>query len=373
MRTGDKVRFLNDVGGGTITGFQGKNIVLVSDEDGFEVPTLIKDVVVVETDSYNIAKKTTKPPKTETVEKQAETSDVAEGAEEGEKDLAELPLTFRPRAEERRGADQLSLYLAFVPVDIKNVTDTSFEAYLVNDCNYYFHYTLLTHSGNACELRHEGEVAPNTKIFLEEFRRDILEEWRRITIQASAYKRDRHFLAKPTLNIGLRIDGTKFYKLHTFQKSLFFNEPSLVYDIVVNDRPAHSVLVDADELRESMTKPSANVREKPARAMGKEGKKAGGSDPNGLLEVDLHATELLDTMVGMRPKDILDYQLKVFRDTMNAHIKERGRRIVFIHGKGEGVLRQALLNELKASFPHCSHQDASFKMYGFGATMVTVR
>ena len=56
LKIGDKVRFLNDVGGGTVSGFQGKDIVLVADEDGFEIPTLISEVVAVETDDYNIAK-----------------------------------------------------------------------------------------------------------------------------------------------------------------------------------------------------------------------------------------------------------------------------------------------------------------------------
>ena len=32
MKIGDKVRFLSEVGGGTVSGFQGKNIVLVEDE-----------------------------------------------------------------------------------------------------------------------------------------------------------------------------------------------------------------------------------------------------------------------------------------------------------------------------------------------------
>ena len=35
MKIGDKVRFLSEVGGGVVTGFQGKNIVLVEDADGF--------------------------------------------------------------------------------------------------------------------------------------------------------------------------------------------------------------------------------------------------------------------------------------------------------------------------------------------------
>ncbi len=45
MKIGDKVRFLSEVGGGRVSGFQGKDIVLVEDEDGFEIPMLRKEVV----------------------------------------------------------------------------------------------------------------------------------------------------------------------------------------------------------------------------------------------------------------------------------------------------------------------------------------
>ena len=56
MKIGDKVRFLSEVGGGKISGFQGNNIVLVEDEDGFEIPTPINDVVVVGNDDMAKAK-----------------------------------------------------------------------------------------------------------------------------------------------------------------------------------------------------------------------------------------------------------------------------------------------------------------------------
>ena len=47
MKIGDKVRFLSEVGGGRVSGFQGKDIVLVEDEDGFDVPMKINEIVVV--------------------------------------------------------------------------------------------------------------------------------------------------------------------------------------------------------------------------------------------------------------------------------------------------------------------------------------
>lgn len=48
MKIGDKVRFLNDVGGGKITAFRPGGIVLVEDADGFDVPMPQNEVVVIE-------------------------------------------------------------------------------------------------------------------------------------------------------------------------------------------------------------------------------------------------------------------------------------------------------------------------------------
>jgi hypothetical protein len=92
----------------------------------------------------------------------------------------------------------------------------------------------------------------------------------------------------------------------------------------------------------------------------------------GILEVDLHASALLETTVGMDNTAILKYQMEKFNEAMKAVLRKKGQRIVFIHGKGDGVLRKAILTELKTKYPACRWQDASFKEYGYGATMVTV-
>ena len=47
IKVGDKVRFLNTSGGGIVRGFKGKDQVLVEDEDGFDIPALIRECVVV--------------------------------------------------------------------------------------------------------------------------------------------------------------------------------------------------------------------------------------------------------------------------------------------------------------------------------------
>ena len=94
---------------------------------------------------------------------------------------------------------------------------------------------------------------------------------------------------------------------------------------------------------------------------------------NGIIEVDLHIDKLLETTAGMNNTAMLQHQLGIFKQTMESYRGAKGQRIVFIHGKGEGVLRKAIIDELKLRYSKCEWQDASFQQYGFGATQVTIK
>ena len=71
MNIGDKVRFLNDVGGGIIKGFRPGGIVLVEGEDGFEMPVSQQEVVVIEERTSKTEKKTAVPATKQTVKPHA--------------------------------------------------------------------------------------------------------------------------------------------------------------------------------------------------------------------------------------------------------------------------------------------------------------
>ena len=92
-----------------------------------------------------------------------------------------------------------------------------------------------------------------------------------------------------------------------------------------------------------------------------------------LIEIDLHIDSLLDDTQGMGNSEILNYQLDKFREVMETYKNKREQKIVFIHGKGEGVLRKELEKLLKTRYKSYYFQDASFREYGFGATMVTIK
>ena len=159
-----------------------------------------------------------------------------EPEEEPETEPADRPVTFKAPVEERKGGDKLSAYLAFVPIDVKELSNTRFESYIVNDCNYYLRYVYMTAEGTSWQVRSQGEVEPNTKLFIEEFGRDQLNQLERSSIQLIAYKRDKYFLRKPAVDALVNIDPVKFYKLHTFCENQFFEQPALIYTIIENDR-----------------------------------------------------------------------------------------------------------------------------------------
>ncbi len=380
MKKGDKVRFLSEVGGGKVAGFQGKDIVLVEDEDGFEIPMRINEVVVVEQDDYAMGKMiSAKMDAKEKAEAHANTElhqdsrsikailnehDSEVDMNVDEYDAADREITFVKQAQERMGGNKLSAYLVFVPINIKDVTNTRFEAYLVNDSNYYMNYTYLVAEGNAWTLKSKGVIEPNTKLFVEEFGREQLNEMEHIAIQIIAYKEDKPFLLKPATDVQFRLDPVKFYKLHVFEENDFFETPALLYTIVENDEVARPLVVDSKRLKEQMYKDEKVV----ANTSKKSSKK-----DDGTVVVDLHADEVLETTAGMNSADILHYQMDIFKKTMNEYRKKKGQKIVFIHGKGEGVLRQALIHELSYRYKPCTYQDASFQEYGYGATLVTIK
>ena len=157
MKIGDQVRFLSEVGGGRVSGFQGKNIVLVEDEDGFEIPMLMQDVVVVGNEEYDSSK-------VNTIEREKPLSKTPIKAREQE-DHEEKPITFKPKPLERREGERLNLYLSFLPDEVKEISSTGFESYLVNDSNYYLYYTYSNIENQSCLIRSQGLIEPNTKLF----------------------------------------------------------------------------------------------------------------------------------------------------------------------------------------------------------------
>ena len=87
------------------------------------------------------------------------------------------------------------------------------------------------------------------------------------------------------------------------------------------------------------------------------------------MEVDLHIHKLVKHSGGMSNYEILNLQIDTASRQLNFAISKRLQKIVFIHGVGEGVLREELYT-LFRRYESIKYYDADFQKYGAGATEV---
>jgi hypothetical protein len=202
---------------------------------------------------------------------------------------------------------------------------------------------------------------------MEEFGKEALNEMEHICVQLIAFKKDKPFGLKNAFSVELRPDTVKFYKVHCFTENDYFDEDALIFPVVRYDIPEKQLLVSATDLQEAMLQKKQDIRHTPQPV------KKTSKTENPIVEIDLHINQLLDSTDGMSTVEMLNYQLTKFHEILKQYTGKKGQKIVFIHGKGEGILRAAIEKELKTKYKSYVFQDASFQEYGFGATMVKIR
>jgi hypothetical protein len=343
---------MNAVGGGTITKIVGKNMVHVENEDGFEIPVMISEIILDEIDQEAIANSDKKP-------------DVSDFIRRG---------TRQPQPEERRqpkveepitiikGNDEPKFFLAFLPENAANPLDGQTKVYLVNDSNFFVLYHYSHYTSEQYVTQEAGKLEPNTKLLLGTLSQADIAELPAFGFQLLFYRDKSPKLEKP-LRKRVTINPVKFYKAGSFKPNDFFSGKAMLYKLNESELEKAMKDLNSNELKKA-------TREKePAR----EPRQVKTELPE-LMEVDLHIHELIDNTAGLSNKDMLDLQLKTFREKMEEAISSNQvKKVVFIHGLGNGVLKQEVRRELSSKYKKYAHQDASFQEYGYGATMVIIR
>lgn len=352
-KIGDIVRFLNTTGGGRITRIDGQ--IAYVDDDGFEVPVMLKECVVV-TPAGSQAMKNSVPPQTAGAPKAAAPKPMLSTAQDSD-DFKETP-----------EGEKLNIEVAFCAADLKKLSNTTYDAFIVNDSNYWIYATFLARedSNHGWRTLYAGLIDPGMQIFMCEIKNQDLNKMERVALQYLPFKTDKEFDLKAVACVEHKLDATKFFKLHCFTTNPYFDEPVISLPIVRNDVPYRAQTFDPKAMQRAMASKAASDRRAPRPVIAKQ--KA--DEP---LVVDLHIDELVDTTAGMSNADMLNLQIDKFRQVMDQNLRLPGKRIIFIHGKGEGVLRQALMKELNYRYKGCDAQDASFREYGFGATQITIK
>lgn len=310
------------------------------EEYGFEIPAAVMDLVVIHSDSGGAP----------------ESRGVVSGT------------SGRPLMEEE-SSDML--YLAFVPEDTTRLSDTRYALSLVNDTSLMTLYSIAFVQQDKLSGVGAGNCNPGSAVVVGEYTLKELDDIKEIRVQAVFYQKGS-YTARPALDVALKVNPVALCKGGNYKQTRWFD--GLACLRLLGKEPVVEVQEELAFFQQPDEVDPRDIRQ----AKRDKGEVSIGPRPQkqvveNVVEIDLHAGELLETMAGMENKDILEYQLDVFRQTLEEYKLRRGQKIVFIHGKGDGVLKQRIRWELQTKYKRFHHQDASFKQYGYGATMVTIK
>lgn len=358
IRKGDTVRFLNAVGGGVVVRVDEiSKLIYVEDKDGFEIPVLERECVVVGevNKETNFIKKdfSSKVTNNQPVILPAENDNRTQKTEKrNTEQIVETP-----------EGEKLKAFLAFFTVDIKQLQTTSYDCYLINDSNYFLYFNIINGATNQWRSVANGIIEPNMQEEITSVTKEQLNDWEQIRVQLIPFKQNKIYEPQNVVDINIKLNVVRFYKLHSFIENDYSEDLAMMVDIVSENDNKKLLEISPEEIKNAMLhkeetkRPRITLRQQTAD----------------VIEVDLHINELVDTTAGMENADMLHLQIEKFHSVLNENRNRKGQKIVFIHGKGEGVLRKEIEKLLKTRYKTYYFQDASFREYGFGATMVTIK
>jgi len=352
IRVGDEVRFLNEVGGGRVTAILSKDLVSVETQDGFEIPTYIKNLVVIEPDlpSSSVRRPLSSP--SPLVSQSPSPSP--------QNHYPEVKRNGFTETNQLKNNDFPEFIFAALPNNPGNPPEGKISLYLVNDCNYTLIYHFSTKTAGQYTTVDAGMLEPNTKVELDSIEPKGMGELPEYCFQLLFFRKSGTQLEEPVQK-EIRISPVKFFKASSFVMNNYFSAPALLIRLAENLLKAElDKLTERDFQQVTLTK---EPKKQPVSEILK-------SD---LVEIDLHIHQLIDDTSGLSNADMLKLQLDTFRKEMDKAIATGVKKIVFIHGVGDGVLKNELRRELQRKYAKYPFQDASFREYGFGATMAVLR
>lgn len=324
LRIGDKVRFLNEIGEGIITRFKDTQTVFVEVQDGFEIPYLTKHLVPIHTELIL-------NPEVENMELESETV------------LSDI------------------IYFIIEPDHELPMLVSDFKFYLFNSSSYHVAFTYSVKDESHFQTLKHGEVGPYQKIFLKQVKKNFFIEYAYHKIECLFFK-NAHYKSQLPLAEILFIND-RMMAQSTLIKHNEFKYP--VNAFILKDDFLEVKTIEQTLHPEDITRLKAikEFKQSPKTSVAKQKLK------DLTKEVDLHIEELVDTYKHLTNGQILNIQLEHFEKEMNHCITNNIKKLIVIHGVGNGKLKGEIIGVLK-SYDGISYYDAPYKNYGFGATEI---
>lgn len=311
FKLGEFVRFVEERREGYVTRIIDEQTLAVTDEDGFEIPVLASQVTRVHGRSSN-------------------------------PDEAEVP-----KAPQNDGPfREHGVYLA-VSGDKKAGTVVHFN--LINTSSFICLATFQSSKKNIQKGEYYGIVHPGEAVQIFSASLNELDLWPEFKIQILKYSSGNFSSPEP-------ISLTQKFRAKDFssaKKAAPITElPS--WTIQLDEPPP---LIDAQKLKESFF----TVADEKPKVL------------NPGKEVDLHIERIREDYQFLSNSEILKYQLEHFHRSLDAAIVHKIGSIIFIHGVGNGTLRNEI-HKVASQHPQVrTFMDAHKEKFGYGATELILK
>jgi len=365
LKPGDKVRFLNEKGGGIVTRILSTTMVNVAIEEGFEVPVLIKDLLVIEPQGaagrfFDRPVNVTLPKPEEPVRTKAQ--EPASRSEQTAEDDQRVSWLYR-----QSGIRTVEgIHLAFAPQDQKWLISGDIDIYLINNTSYEALYSFyLIEDGKGYAGVDYDVIPAYSKMLIETIHREDIEGWCDGVVQVIFHKSEISQVLSP-MHSAFKMKPVRFYKETSYQDFPLIGQKALMINL--GDLAGQIIHAAEEELAKSGIDLAAQ-------------QKVMAIAPPALIdlhkisareaEVDLHISALRNDYAEIPSNEILKLQLNYFSQMLESAIAHNYVKVIFIHGIGNGILKSAILTQL-AAYEKIEYKNASFTNYGNGAIEVTI-
>jgi len=324
MNIGDKVRLLHGSEEGRIVGFKSKDIVEIEIDDGFVIPAVKNEVVLVARD---------------------------EGDYFGEKNSGSTwqetgyrkPSTHAPAENE----SIKGLFMGFA-----SDNDQEYAVHIINVSDRSICFAVSEYYKTNSKGLGAGMLEPGQHKFIGYFRMDQFEKWPDLVIQLLYFNRQIDNYSPPFEHI-LKFKASSFFK-HKGNVPVI-NKKGYLLEIPTGT----SSKIDASALRSSLTERAEqpSLQERP--------QKQGGSSI-----IDLHADALFIEEQKLKNEEVLHLQIEAFEKALDQALIQGKDSLKVIHGVGNGTLRHQIHKKLSSLQNIRYFEDADKEKFGYGATIV---
>ena len=327
MNIGDRVRLMRGKEEGIITKILANGLLEIEIEDGFTIPVQKSDIVVIS----EMEQKVFNPTPASRIEPQ---------------------LTDR-RSSTNEVLANRGIYMAFVPNN-----DRELSQYLINNTDWELPFMLSVGSDPHHKGLAAGTLKAKTTLKIQNILVKDFEEWGTFTFQAFLFRLAFMKLPDPiTKRLKFRVNT--FFKNKS--KAPLLNQDAHLFQLDAEDSVTPVNLnIDPAKIVEQMFEkqvpiPTMTLPSKPS------------------LTVDLHIETLTPDAWAMTNIEIMNLQMSTFERQFEAAIANGMDEIIFIHGVGNGILRDAIHKRLSGNKNVQYFEDAQKEKFGYGATKIKIK